>query len=303
MENLKGFKHQRFVGQSKTMVGGPTEPRKATTRSEEPTGLKETIDENEDFGGTGEGLFSNFTRSDFEEQLPQIRVRREVVDPTYFRGLNLRWVNVSTVEISTGEWGHPTGIFEVKDALASIIDTTTVKLWWFVFVAVADNDPTKFKAFSSKSLGGGNPPAGFNRFRRIGAVYVDSNNEVAQFTQDGAYAEKRYYIKGILLYNQIDTVITEITLPDLPDGINTYTMLAGINANGNGDIVYRAFPSIAGAPAPSIANVGIAITGARSQFLGEQFNIVLTRNKMWHALNPIAYTGFELYMQGYVDNV
>lgn len=266
-----------------------------------PVSLEESIDSSEALGGTGESLFDNFTRSDLEEQLPQIRIRREVIDPVFLRGLNMRWVNTTTVEISPGDWGHPTGIFESKDTLTAVIPTATADLWWYVFIAVSDDDATKFKTFVSKSRGGGNPPSGFNRFRYVGVVKVDTNNEVRVFTQDGLYNEKRYYVDGISVYTTPDTSVTEITL-DLPEDVFTYTFGVGITASGNVDIVYRFLPSVEGAPAPTIL-INIFVTGARTQFLGEQFNVVLTRNMAWHDLSPGTYTGFVLNLSGWVDNL
>ena len=252
-----------------------------------------------------------------EEDTPQARDVRQITEddrqkskrdesfvyPQIFSGLNLSWSTASSLEISTGQFGVEGAIYDVKSVIPVTIQSSIADAWYYIAIAVNNDDPNKFVGVASTTFNDIRAPSGFTTKKIVGSIRTDSSGDIAKFVQCGKFWRKDYtLLEAATMGSGLTSTAAkfESVLPET--SCRGFFTIRAIDA-----LVQRfrlhAFPDD---DVATLAAIGVNTQVAASDPVMELqsgFEMNTNNTDIWAAIQPTPSNTAQLKLRSYTDDL
>lgn len=253
---------------------------------------------------TDAGRFAYNSQQDREENDPQIRVRRSLVDNRHFEGLRMTWVNDAAVNVGTGSFGADDNFYEVTSPITVTLPSGITDQFAYIFLAVSDDDPGIIRGFFSKDTNGKGGPKGFTTTQIVGSVSVDSSSDIRAFSQCGEFWRKSYSL--VESFTPSSTSLTasfQLFSDVIPDSAceGFFSMVVFFSGSSTRAVSFFA--------TPEVPNAGTPVTGTSTRifFLNPiddatiSFHMGIATQNIFAAVAPTPSAVGEFHIRGWTD--
>lgn len=252
---------------------------------------------------TDAGRFAYNSQQDREENDPQIRVRRSLVDNRHFEGLRMTWVNDGAVNVGTGSFGADDNFYEVTSPITVTLPSGITDQFAYVFLAVSDDDPGIIRGFFSKDTNGKGGPKGFTTTQIVGSVRVDSSSDIMAFSQCGEFWRKSYaLVESFQITGSVTSTLTLFS-DVIPDSAceGFFTLVASFSGSGTRDVIYNVAPEVPnfGAPVVSIATRLFRLDPTDDTTVS--FRMEISTQNIYVAISPTPSSAGQFRVRGWTD--